>query len=356
MFPTHATLVHVGRSYERREILGIRISPGSASHDNPPEHPRQTILITGGTHAREWISTSSVNFLIYNILSSYGQNQVYMNMVDAFDWVFIPSINPDGYEYTWKEDRLWRKNRQPTALSYCNGIDLDRSFGFKFAPGQHLDACSQSYAGQHAWEATEAVQLREWALNETASGTSFIAYLDLHSYAEQVLYPYSYSCDEAPPTEENLQELAFGLARAMNHASDKESHYTVHAACEANVAMTNTGPQQLPRLENGGGSPLDWFYEELKVKYTYQIKLRDAGTYGFLLPKEQIVPTGHEVLESIRFLADFLLDKIGRLAEGELAKLHPDPENPPKEQESAEAAKVAWRDSKLTKLEFRRRR
>lgn len=35
------------------------------------------------------------------ILSGYGTDPEVTALLDAFDWVIIPSINPDGYAYTW---------------------------------------------------------------------------------------------------------------------------------------------------------------------------------------------------------------------------------------------------------------
>lgn len=73
-------------------------------------------------------------------------------MVDRFDWVIFPVMNPDGYIYSWKKvsgyflslydplsnivlfhkDRLWRKNRQPNPDSLCNGTDLNRNWDYEF--------------------------------------------------------------------------------------------------------------------------------------------------------------------------------------------------------------------------------
>lgn len=59
---------------------------------------------------------------------------------------------------------------------------------------------------------------------------------------------------------------------------------------------------------SGSGSLLDFAYAVHNVPYTYQVKLRDTGNYGFLLPKSSIVPTGREMFSLITYLAQFLTD------------------------------------------------
>ena len=40
----------------------------------------------------------------------------------------------------------------------------------------------------------------------------------------------------------------------------------------------------------------------MNVKYSFSVELRDTGRYGFLLPKEQIIPTGEETFEGLKAL------------------------------------------------------
>jgi murein tripeptide amidase MpaA len=42
----------------------------------------------------------------------------------------VPVVNPDGYEYTHTEDRLWRKSRSRHNGDRCIGVDLNRNFDF----------------------------------------------------------------------------------------------------------------------------------------------------------------------------------------------------------------------------------
>ena len=312
LYPTHVRMLSVGLSYEGRDIPALRLGL-HPTNSQKPLGPRKTIIVSGGSHAREWISVSTVNYIAYSIITSYGKSSSITALLEKFDWVFVPTINPDGYVYTWDKDRLWRKNRQETTVGFCKGIDLDRSWDSSWdgetAKG---NPCSESYPGEEAFQAIESSQLAGWVKNETENNNiTVIGFVDLHSYSQRVLYPFSHSCSSSPPALENLKELALGLAKAIRVSSGEE--YDVASACEAGVIVTpspegKSPKKQLlqPRIETGGGSALDWFAEKIRVRYAYQIKLRDTGSYGFLLPREHIIPTGKEALAAIEHFGAFI--------------------------------------------------
>lgn len=52
-------------------------------------------------------------------------------------------------------------------------------------------------------------------------------------------------------------------------------------------------------LDVATGSSMDWVKYNFGTRITYTYELRDTGYYGFLLPPEQIIPTGEETLDSI---------------------------------------------------------
>ncbi|GAB1314306.1 Putative metallocarboxypeptidase ecm14 [Madurella fahalii] len=308
MFPSITQMITIGKSYEGRDIHAMRVS--AQGDGSQIKRPRQTILITGGLHGREWITTSTVSYLLWSVITLYEKEPMITRLLQRFDIVFIPALNPDGYEYTWQTNRLWRKSRQQTKLRFCRGLDLDHAFGYAWDAAQHqTDPCSESYGGEQPFQAVEASELAKWAKNETENGAKFVAFLDLHSYSQQILFPYAYTCSVDPPNLENLEELAIGLAKAIRLSSGET--YSAMSACEGAVARTDSAGDILPRIEAGGGSAIDWFYHELHTRYSYQIKLRDTGSYGFLLPSENIVPTGEETLNALKYLGDYLLGNNG---------------------------------------------
>ena len=313
MFPTHVRIINIGTSYEGRDILGFRVGVHPWNPEEP-QKPRKTIIVSGGLHAREWIGVSSVMFAAYSMITSYGKARKMTKLIEEFDWVFIPSLNPDGYVYTWETDRLWRKNAQQTSLRFCKGLDVDRSFGFQW-DGERTkgNPCSESFAGDGPFQAVEAQRFANWVKNETDNNNAeIVGYLDLHSYSQQILYPYSYSCINTPPTLENLEEVGLGFSKAIHQAGGE--FYGVTSACEGNVFDDSELRHQRklwPRIESSGGTALDYMYHEMGVKYSYQIKLRDTGNYGFLLPKKNIVPTGKEISAVLNFFGNYLLGNKG---------------------------------------------
>ena len=51
-----------------------------------------------------------------------------------------------------------------------------------------------------------------------------------------------------------------------------------------------------------GGSD-DWARGELGIKWVFTLELPDKGVFGFLLPPNQIVPTGRSIFHGIRAMA-----------------------------------------------------
>ena len=53
---------------------------------------------------------------------------------------------------------------------------------------------------------------------------------------------------------------------------------------------------------------MDWALGEAKIPYSYSVELRDTGRYGFLLPRELILPTAQEIWAFHTAIANYILD------------------------------------------------
>lgn len=289
-YPDIIQIETIGETYEHREYKVVHFA---VPNDEIDHEDRKTMVITGGIHAREWISTSSILYIIYQLIQAYQENPE-SEMLKNLDFLLIPVANPDGYEYTWTNDRLWRKNRQETIHPQCFGIDIDHSYDYHWTKSSDWP-CGEEYSGEEPGEAIES-QIWNAYLNSTNGKHKISCYIDLHSYSQEILYPYAYSCQEQPRDKENLIELAWGMAKTIRLFSGKG--YDVLPAC------IDRDSDLMPDL--GSGSALDYMYHN-RAYWAYQIKLRDTGSHGFLLPSKYIEPVGQEIYAGIKYFCHFIL-------------------------------------------------
>lgn len=271
-YPEICELFSIGTTWEGREIQGLRIRSGNG----------KPIILHGAMHGREWITTSTVLLFAEELLTRYSDPRI-KHLVETFEWSLIPVLNVDGYAYTRDRNRLWRKNRQPTSVPYCAGIDIERNWGFKWGLAS-ADPCSETYQGTEPFTSLEAKAISDYIIEKDP-----VAYFDLHAYGQLFMYPFSYACIPARD-EEDLLEAAMGATQAILHTHGAK--YSVGSICDL-------------LFENSGES-IDWTYAERGVKYSYTIELRDTGMYGFLLPERFIRPTAEEISSAVLYIAEFI--------------------------------------------------
>lgn len=67
-----------------------------------------------------------MEYAAFQILSS--KDATVAGFKDTYDFYIFPIVNPDGFAFTQKSDRLWRKNRQTTPSASCVGRDINRNW------------------------------------------------------------------------------------------------------------------------------------------------------------------------------------------------------------------------------------
>lgn len=104
--PQFVQLATVGKSYEKRDIFGVKIH-------NKSTRAKGSVLIHGAIHAREWIAPSTVLWIANELLTKYNTDPIVKKLVDNLEFHVFPVLNVDGYEFTHTRDRMWRKTRRP---------------------------------------------------------------------------------------------------------------------------------------------------------------------------------------------------------------------------------------------------
>ncbi|XP_073983135.1 carboxypeptidase B-like isoform X2 [Rhodnius prolixus] len=274
----------IGLSAQGRSINGIKISTGRQGNQTS----RTAVLMDAGMHAREWIAPVVLLYAINQLL----ENTSYTNLMDTLDWYFVPMINPDGYIFSMdpKGDRLWRKNRPTTTRSYCQGVDLNRNFGYFWGgSGSSGNPCMFSYRGPFPYSEPEAIAFARFVLSIS---DNVKLYLTLHSSAQAIIYPWGYS-DYVPPDWMELDALA------------KKAQYAIFSI---NGTHYQVGPTTRIVGEGAGGSD-DWAKARAGIKYVYTVELPGPQypLNGFHPPIAALPVICEEAFEGIKVFAEGIL-------------------------------------------------
>lgn len=180
-YPSRVIVKTIGKTYENRELKAITIGNGDGVAN------KKVILVDAGIHAREWIAPAAALYLIQELVENFSANS---HLLKDYDWVVVPVVNPDGYEYTHTSTRMWRKTRKPSS-STCYGTDGNRNFDFHWGEvGASSLSCADTFKGTTAFSEPETQVLRDLMLSLTGRAKM---YLTLHSYGNYLLYPWGYT-------------------------------------------------------------------------------------------------------------------------------------------------------------------
>lgn len=181
--------INIGKSYENRDIRGVKVNIGGGE--------KKSVMLEGTIHAREWISTASVTWMLNELLTS-GDPEI-QELARTYEWYVFPVTNPDGYDYTWKKDRIWRKTRKPSNL-ICFGADPNRNWDNHFnEAGSSSNPCSDLYAGKAPFSEQEVKYLSDFI----RTIPRLAAYFTFHAYGQMMMLPYGWTKELL----DNYQEL-----------------------------------------------------------------------------------------------------------------------------------------------------
>jgi murein tripeptide amidase MpaA len=272
---TQCSIEQIGTSFEGRPLNIIKMTgePTAGCTQKP------SIWIDAGIHAREWIAVSTGQFLINRLVEEYSNDTFVKQMRDTYDWYILPSVNPDGYVFTWEQNRMWRKTRQTYDGVLCIGADPNRNFDFQWMTvGASSDPCSDTYAGPQPFSEPEAKAVADYI---SARNNTWDLFITLHSYGQLWMTPWGYTMD-LPPNYDSMERV--GLAAVDTIAQTSGEVYEFGSA--SNI------------LYQSSGTSRDWAAGVPIIPYVYTIELRNENT--FILPPSEIRPTGEEIWAALK--------------------------------------------------------
>uniref|UniRef100_A0A3Q3WGA6 Carboxypeptidase B n=1 Tax=Mola mola TaxID=94237 RepID=A0A3Q3WGA6_MOLML len=235
----------IGNTYEGRPMTVLKL--GKKSNSAKP-----AIFMDCGIHAREWISPAFCQWFVNEALSTYGSDSQMTSLLSQMDVYVLPVFNIDGYDYTHKSNRMWRKTRSRKSGSHCTGADPNRNFNAGWCTlGASSNPCSDTFCG---YTPESEIEVENVANFIRRNKDSIKAYITIHSYSQLLLFPYSYTYNLAADHSE-LMKVAQGASAALR--SLYGTRYT-------------SGPGATTIYPAAGGSD-DWAYDlgetMLAVKY-----------------------------------------------------------------------------------------
>ncbi len=241
------------------------------------------IELEGCQHAREWVAVTTPMFIADKLIRGYGVDPQVTAILDNVEFYIIPIVNPDGYLYSWSTDRLWRKNRRQNANGTF-GVDDNRNWGYQWGgAGASTNPADEDYRGTGPFSELETQAMRDFY----QAHNNIRAAIDFHSYSQLVMSPWAYTLD-LPPDVVEFNQLGQGMADAIKTFAN----------------MTYEAGPVGPTLYLASGGSVDWTFGARGI-YSWTIELRDTGANGFLLPANQIIPTGEENWRAVLYLANW---------------------------------------------------
>jgi hypothetical protein len=175
-----------------REIIALRLT---ADEENSTDGSKPAVLYSSLIHAREWIAGEVNRRLLEWFIKGWREEKPeVVDILNSTELWFVLVQNPDGYQYTFDYDRLWRKNLRDNdsdnKISILDGVDNNRNFPEHWnydEEGSASIVTDQTYRGPSAGSEPETQALIK--VLEMAQPEFHITY---HSFGQLLLYTFGF--------------------------------------------------------------------------------------------------------------------------------------------------------------------
>ncbi len=209
-------------TFEGRSMYALKISDNVTVDEDEPN-----FLMVSAHHCREIVTPVIALDAISRLTSLYGTDPQITALVDEYEIWIAPVWNPDGYEYVFSTDNLWRKNRRVFTTGI--GVDTNRNYGFGWTSGcsGSTSPSSETYKGPSANSEPETQTMIAWSQDR-----HFSKVIDFHSSGRETLYGYACLSHpwsnfwESEAIELSMQSGYFGDVRSPS-ADGEHFHWQV---------------------------------------------------------------------------------------------------------------------------------
>jgi carboxypeptidase T len=253
--------------------------------------PKPVMFVMAAVHAREYVTAETLTRFAEYLVNNYNIDADATWLLDHQEFHFLLQSNPDGRKYA-EAGSSWRKN---TDQNYCGttsssrGADLNRNFPFLWGGGGSSGSpCSLTYRGVSPSSEPETQAITQYVrsifpdqrdesagLGAPAPANATGIFMDLHSYSQLVLWPWSFGSAVAP-NNTALRTLGRKLAYFNGYQ-----------------------PQQSIELYPADGVTIDFAYGELGVA-SYVFEMGTSFFQSCSSFESTIYPTN---LQALRFAA-----------------------------------------------------
>ena len=190
-------------------IYALRISNAPDQEQDKPN-----LVVSSNTHSGELATIEVPLYTADKLLAGYGVDPVMTQLVDDNQIWIVPNLNPDGLEYVWNNNNLWRKNRRDNGHGSF-GVDMNRNYPFFWSQcGSSSSTTSNTYHGPGPASEPEIQALLMFAETE-----GFERLLDVHCAGPDVRHPYNQIVEASIPTmvRAAMDPIHNDIANAMGY-------------------------------------------------------------------------------------------------------------------------------------------
>jgi hypothetical protein len=187
--PQLVKLEVLGTTHQGRQLIALKVTQSARE---VPDGSRPAVLYSSTQHAREWISTEVNRRLLRHYIARWRANdkEIKRLLKDTELW-FVVVANPDGYQYTFDHERLWRKNLRDNnndgQITVGDGVDPNRNYAEHWGyddEGSSNDPADETYRGPSAGSEPETKALAGLIDRIKPKFQS-----NFHSFGQWLLYP-----------------------------------------------------------------------------------------------------------------------------------------------------------------------